>query len=141
MSFRDWDIFDEMARLRRELGHLAANLQAGTTQAEQQWSPPVDILERDDALLLVVDLPGVRKEDIDLRVDGDTLTLEGQRTRDESASGVRLERPMGRFRRSFRIGVPIAPDKVQASWRDGVLEVVLQKTPPQEPVQVRVNVE
>ncbi len=141
MGFRDWDIFDEMARLRRELGHLAANLQAGTTQAEQQWAPAVDILERDDALVLLVDLPGVNKDAIEVRVDADTLTLEGERLRDGNLAGVRLERPMGRFHRSFRIGVPIAPDKVQAAWRDGVLEITLQKTPPQEPTQVRVRVE
>jgi len=140
MSFRDWDIFDEMARLRRGLGHLAANV-AGTSQPEQQWTPPVDILEREDALVLLVDLPGLSKDQIEVRVDADTLTLEGERTRASQFTGVRLERPMGRFRRSFRLGVPIAPEKVQAVWRDGVLEITLHKTPPQEPVQVRVNVE
>jgi len=140
MSFRDWDIFDEMARLRRELGHLAANI-AGAPAAEQQWAPAVDILEREEALVLLVDLPGVKKEEIEVRVDGDTLTLEGERVRPTDTSGVRLERPMGRFRRSFRIGVPIAPEKVQATWREGVLEIVLQKTPPQQPVQVRVTVQ
>ena len=140
MSFRDWDIFDEMARLRRELGHLAANLQAGTA-AQDQWAPPVDILEREETLVLLVDLPGVKREDIELRVEADTLTLEGQRTRPEGERGVRLERPMGRFRRSFRLGVPISPETVQATWREGVLEIVLRKAPPQEPEQVRVTVE
>ncbi len=49
---------------------------------------------------------------------------------------------MGRFRRSFRIGVPIAADKVQAAWRDGVLEITLRKSPPQEPTaRVKVSIE
>jgi HSP20 family protein len=140
MSFRDWDIFDEMARLRRELGHLAANLQVESA-AQEECAPPVDILEREDALVLLVDLPGVRRDDIELRVEADTLTLEGQRLRPEGEQGVRLERPMGRFRRSFRMGGPISADTVQATWREGVLEIVLCKAPPQEPAHVRVTVE
>jgi HSP20 family protein len=101
----------------------------------------VDILERGNALVLLVDLPGVKREDIELRVEADTLTLEGQRAGPEGARGVRLERPRGKFRRAFRIDAPISPQSVQATWRDGVLEIVLEKSPRPEPVQVRVTVE
>ncbi len=140
MSFRDWDIFDEMARLRRELGHFAAAF-TGAPAAEPQWTPPVDIVEREDALVLLVDLPGVNKDQIELQVEADTLTLGGERTRPGEFAGVRFERPMGRFRRSFRIGVPIAADKVQAVWRNGVLEITLHKSPPQDPTRVQVKIE
>ena len=140
MGFRDWDIFDEMARLRRELGHLVAIGPTGVS-GQDQWTPPVDIYEREGSLVLLVDLPGVKREDIDLRIEADTLTLEGQRRPPTGEAGVRLERPMGRFRRSFRIGVPISAETVQATWREGVLEIVLSKAPPREPVPVRVTVE
>lgn len=140
MSSRDWDIFGEMARLRRELGDFVASLQAGDA-ADGQWTPPVDILEREGSLVLLVDLPGVRKEDIELHIDGDSLSIKGRRERPEATRWVRMERQAGEFQRAFRLGAAISPETVQATWREGVLEIVLHRSPPPKPVQVRVEVE
>jgi HSP20 family protein len=101
----------------------------------------VDIQERDDSLLLSFDLPGLTRDEIHLQVDAETLTLEGERRCEVDSRGIRLERPMGHFRRSFQIGVPIDPSGVKATYRDGVLQVEVPKVAPAGPMRVRVEVE
>jgi HSP20 family protein len=136
------DIFEQMARLQRELNELAFGVRASVFGAgeEELWRPPVDIREREDALVLVMDLPGLSREDIDLRVDGLALTIEGERKpKDDDGRSVRVERPVGKFRRSFRLGAPVDPSGVKASYRDGVLEVRLPKVGPSEPVRLEVE--
>jgi len=143
MSLGDWDIFSHMERLRQELdrispafsGRLAAHGQ------EQSWAPAVDIHESEDSVVIAVDLPGVNREDIDLQVDSDTLTIRGQRKASQEGRTVRLERPAGRFERSFRIGVPIEPARVEATYRSGVLQVSIPKASIKGPARVRIDVE
>ncbi len=136
------DVFEQMARLQRELAELASGVRASVfgTGEEELWRPPVDIREREDGLVLVMDLPGLSREDIDVRVDGFALTIEGERKAgDDDGRSVRVERPLGRFRRSFRLGAPVDPSGVKASYRDGVLEVRIPKVGPPEPVRLEVE--
>ena len=143
MSVGDWDILRGMGPPRGGLERAAWSISGNREVPDPEgfWAPPVDIHERDDALVLLVDLPGLSREEIDLRVDGETLTLQGERTRMEGVSNVRLERPVGRFRRSFRIGVPIDPAGVQARHRDGVLTISIPKATPRHPQSVRIEAE
>jgi len=136
VAFGEHDIFQEMARLRRRIEGLASSPPAAE---EGPWAPPVDIRESERALVLSFDLPGLRREDIELRVDRDGLTLQGERPPAERLRAVRLERPAGPFRRSFRIGIPINPAGVQATYRDGVLEITIPKA--EAPTPTRVNVD
>ena len=143
MSIGDWDIFGDLARLRRRLGRLSheRDLGAGASDLDGTWAPSVDILERDGALVLVLDLPGVKRDDIELTVDRDSLTVSGARPPDDAGVGIRFERPLGRFRRSFRIRVPVDPSRAQATYRDGVLRITLPQAPASGPARVRVRVE
>ena len=144
VSFRHSDIFRHMDRLRAEIEGLASvgawfgSQEPGT---DDLWAPPVDIQETDESLLLTVDLPGVARESIGLEVDADCLTLQGERVCESSGRSVRLERPAGRFLRSFRIGVPIDPTRVEAKYRDGVLAITLPKVEHRGPTQLRIDVE
>ena len=136
------DIFEQMARLQRELDDLASGVRASVFAPgdEGSWRPSVDIREQEQALVLTADLPGLSRDDIDLRVDGLTLTIEGERKpKEEGGSSIRRERPMGRFRRSFRLGVPVDASGVKASYRDGVLEVWLPKIGPPSPVRLEIE--
>lgn len=97
------------------------------------WVPAMDIVENDDAYLATADLPGLRKDDIDISVEEDVLTISGERklentTGDEKAGFQRLERARGSFRRSFTLPQSVDLEKVQASFADGVLSVTLPKT-------------
>ena len=142
MSLRDRGIFGEMERLRRDLDVFSERVWSGLRAPAEalSWTPAVDIHEDDDALVLLVDLPGMKPSEIDVTVDHGSLTLEGERVQSASGSGLRLERPMGRFRRSFRIGVPLDPSGVEAAYRDGVLHVRIPRAAPRGPARVRVDV-
>jgi HSP20 family protein len=142
MSIRDWDIGGEPEWFGDELSRLGFRLrEPGFGRGDSGWVPQVDIHEREDAVILVLDLPGVRREDIELHLDPGGLTLQGKRGRLTGARDLRLERPCGPFRRSFRIEVPIEPAEAQARYRDGVLEITLPKSPASGPTRVRVVVE
>jgi HSP20 family protein len=143
VSIGDWDVFGEMERLRRGLDRASAGLwsPSGSTHRDNAWAPPVDIRETEESLLLSVDLPGLTRDKIRLQVDTKSLTIEGERAHKEASREIRLERPMGRFRRSFRIGTPIDPSGVRAAYRDGVLQVTVPKVAPSGPTCLRVNVE
>ncbi|MEM8998535.1 MAG: Hsp20/alpha crystallin family protein [Acidobacteriota bacterium] len=97
----------------------------------QAWVPAMDIVETEDAYLATADLPGLRKEDIDISVEDGVLTISGERTVEHAAgeSGFkRLERASGGFRRAFTLPQGVDLEKVNAGFADGVLTVTLPKT-------------
>lgn len=134
--------FEEMSRLWDDLSRSGAGPRGRAVPHEDgAWTPHVDIHEREDALLFLLDLPGVKKEDIELHVDANGIVLQGVRARQSGLRDLRLERPVGRFRRAFRVGVPIDPDGAQASYRDGVLAITVPKARAAKPTKIAVNVE
>ena len=106
------------------------------------WVPAVDIHETDDRTVLRVDLPGVVLEQIELRIEGDRLTLQGERRADAGQSGSEThlrERPSGRFQRSFELPPSIDQGGIRAELRHGVLEVVLPKRPARSIKPIKVE--
>src|SRR5580658_2733444 len=113
-------------------------------RTNRPWSPSVDIFETEDALKLKADLPDVKTEDIDVRVEDQTLTLRGQRKfeKDESVKGYhRIERGYGEFVRSFAVPSTVDTGHVQADYKNGVLTVTLPKKEAAKPRQVKVAVQ
>jgi HSP20 family protein len=112
-------------------------------RANRPWSPSVDIFETEDALTLKADLPDVKIEDIDVRVEHQTLTLRGQRkfANEESVRGYhRIERSYGEFVRSFAVPPTVDTEKVQADYKNGVLTIALPKKEAAKPRRVKVAV-
>jgi len=108
------------------------------------WSPAVDIFETEDALQVRADLPDVKLEDIDVRVENQTLSISGNRKfeRDEKVKGYhRIERSYGEFVRSFAIPSTVETDKVAADYKNGVLTITLPKKEAAKPRQVKVAVQ
>lgn len=106
------------------------------------WVPPVDIFEKDDVLFLRAELPGLSREEIDLRVENGVLTLSGERRRDAALSeGTRrrLERVHGTFTRRFTLPPSVDAGKIEASHRDGVLEIRLPKSEASKPKRVEIH--
>jgi len=112
-------------------------------RAARPWSPAVDIVETEDALVLKADLPDVKLEDIDVRVENETLTIKGERKfeKEEKIKGYhRIERSYGAFMRSFTVPASLEADKVSAEYKNGVLTVTLPKREEAKPRQVKVQV-
>src|SRR5713226_813043 len=106
------------------------------------WSPSVDIFETENELILKADLPDVKLEDIEVRVENQTLTLKGERKfeKDESNHGFhRIERQYGTFVRSFTVPASVDAEKVAAEYKNGVLTVRLPKKEAAKPRQVKIQ--
>ena len=92
------------------------------------WAPAVDVLETEDAYLIFAELPGVRRDDIQLQVRERRLELSGRRqTLGENRNFLRMERSYGPFRRTFDLGAPVEVDGITAAFDQGVLRVHVPK--------------
>jgi HSP20 family protein len=112
--------------------------------AGRPWSPAVDIVETEDGLTLKADLPDVKIEDIDIRVENNTLSIRGNRKfqKDEKAKGYhRIERSYGEFVRSFALPSTVDTEKVAADYKNGVLTIALPTKETAKPRQVKVAVQ
>jgi HSP20 family protein len=103
------------------------------------WSPPVDILERKNEVILKVDLPEVNQSDIDIKVEENTLIIQGERKFVKEApheNYLQIERPYGTFQRTFAIPRMIDLERIKAGYKDGVLRIVLPKKEEVHPKQI-----
>lgn len=95
------------------------------------FSPAVDIEENDTSYMVTADLPGMRKEDIKIDLSDNVLTISGERTKETKGEGKMegkyTERIWGKFQRSFSLPAHVAGEKVQASFKDGVLNITVPK--------------
>jgi HSP20 family protein len=108
------------------------------------WAPAVDIYETENELVLKADLPSVKQEDIDVRVENGTLTLKGKREfekRDDGKGYHRIERSYGSFVRAFSLPDSSDPEKIAADYKEGVLTVTVGKKEIAKPRTVKVNVQ
>jgi HSP20 family protein len=113
-------------------------------RANRPWSPAVDILETEDAVTLKADLPDVKTEDIDIRVENGTMTLKGLRkfVQEENVKGYhRIERSYGEFVRSFALPPTVETDRVAADYKNGLLTITLPKKESSKPRQVKVEIQ
>lgn len=139
-----WDPFGPIADIRDRINAIfeertrQLRSQAGEARA---WAPRVDIYETEAALVFESELPGLNRDDIEIEVTGDRLTIKGERKPPQGREYVRVERRYGPFHRSFAIGVPIEQSGVTARYREGVLVITLPKSERTEMKQVRVKVE
>lgn len=135
-----WEPFDGL--------NLINHFFEDTWQRPQQapaavWYPPVDILESKDSYLIRAELPGMKKEDFNLELNEGVLTLSGERKAEQPATGVeyhRSERLAGKFTRSFHLPQTVAQDGINATYRDGILEVYVPKAEEAKPKKITVNV-
>jgi HSP20 family protein len=143
-----FDPFDDVLRLQREVNRLFEDNTRGGSRSNAEmtstrsWSPAVDIFEDQNEIVVKAELPGLKQEDIDIELTGDTLTIRGERKFEDMQrrdNYVRVERAYGTFQRSFTIGVPVKHEGVTASYKDGILEVHLPKSDETKPKKVQVK--
>ncbi len=147
MTVVKWEPFrDLMAmqdRMTRLFDETLSRIWKEEGLARGVWSPPVDILERGNEIILKVDLPEVNQSEIDIKVEGNTLIIQGERKFIKETSDVnyiQIERPYGTFYRHFTIPGMIDQEKIKATYKDGVLRIALPKKEEVHPKQVMVEV-
>ncbi len=125
---------EELSRIQDRIHNLFEQALLASEYDEQDgglpgtWAPSVDVLETEDSYLLYAELPGVRREDIQLQVKDRRLELSGRRaTLGENRNFLRMERSYGPFRRTFELSVPVATDGITAYFEQGVLKVHVPK--------------
>jgi len=132
--------------LRDEIDRLFETPLAEFNRSAQQflggWLPAVDLYEDKDNVVVRAELPGMKREDIDLSLHGDVLSISGERKAEESFKGAevyRSERFAGRFQRTVSLPAPVKADGVNAKYTDGILTVTLPKTEESKPKQIQVK--
>lgn len=146
MAITRFEPFRELAAVQARLNRIFSepyeNGDDSLTQAS--WVPAVDVFENaQHELVLKAELPGVKKEDIDLKVENNTLTIRGERKREfetKEDGYHRVERTYGSFARSFTLPTTVNADGVKAEYKDGVLTVTLPPREEAKPRQVQIAV-
>lgn len=129
-----------LAPLER-LSTLFEDVFPNTNLLRGMWNPLVDIKETDKELVFLVELPGMNREDLEVEVVGEMLTIRGKReeVKEEKDGYIRRERYQGSFCRSFRLDKPILENEISATYKDGVLTVRAPKAQPVKTQKVTVN--
>lgn len=144
MSLVRWDPFDELSSLRERVNRLFSETMGGSESLPiRRWSPACDIQETESEVIITADLPGVSKEEVNVELVGDTLTLSGERKQEseEKKNGYhRIERAYGKFQRSFTLATEVNHEAIAASFDKGVLTIRLPKSEKVKPKQIPINV-
>lgn len=135
---------DPLAALRDEMNELRARLWG---DEEQGWLagttvPSLDMTESDVALEIRMDVPGIKAKDIDIQLNGNIITISGQREEEKEEKGKtyhRIERRSGSFSRTLTLPCSVSQDEVVADYRDGVLTVTLPKSEESKAHKVKVK--
>lgn len=143
MTLVRWDPFRDLAGLQDRMNRLFSDTltRTGGEDGAGAWLPPVDIYEDGESLVLQAEVPGVRKEDLDIRVENNVLTLSGERKQEKETTEEqyhRVERSYGRFVRSFTLPVGIDTEKTKAEVHDGLLTLTLPKAEEAKPKRIKV---
>lgn len=139
--FRDlWNLGDEFGRFFWGLGHRNAG-----ADLETQFSfvPALDVSEDNEAMTITAELPGLKKEDVQIKVRDGVLTLSGEKkfeSENKKDNYYRIERSYGAFARSFTLPNTVDAEKIAASMKDGVLKVSVPKKPEAKEREVKVEV-
>ncbi len=136
--------FDRFAVLRGELDRLFDSSFAPafrTPGSSNRWTPALDVYQDKDQFTVVAELPGLKKEDIELSLHDGVLTISGERKQEKKGEeGYKNERFFGRFQRSVTLPSSVDGDQVRATYQDGILKVVLPKAEEAKPKQIEVSV-
>ncbi|HKX11581.1 MAG TPA: Hsp20/alpha crystallin family protein [bacterium] len=138
--------FSDIWNLPEEVNRLFWGLSRATPEEDEaaaEWSPAVDVYEDTEALQLRAELPGLKKEDVKINVRDGVLTLRGERkfeNEEKKDNFYRVERSYGSFLRSFSLPNTVDTEKIRATMKDGILELVIPKKPEAKPKEIQVEV-
>jgi HSP20 family protein len=140
-----WSPLDHLTSLKDEINQLFEDPWSSlgrTSRFLNSWAPPVDLFEHQDEFVVRLELPGMKKEDIEVSLNQGVLSISGERKSAEhkEAEPHRAERFFGRFTRSVTLPASVKADEIKANYRNGVLTINLPKTEEAKPKQIQVEV-
>ena len=142
-----WNPLQDLMVLQDRMNRLFADAtprraqpgEAGDEFERADWTPVADIYETDSGYMIAIDLPGIKRDDIEIDIDDNRLMVKGARVIDDSRSR-RSERPRGKFLRSFSVPASIDQNKIGADYKDGVLQIRLPKRAEQKAQKIEVKI-
>ena len=137
------DLFGIQREMNRMFDTMFRNDSRDDDSAFTAWTPAVDIAEHDDEFVAKVELPGVNKEDVKITIESNILTIRGEKKQEKETKKEnyhRVERSYGSFQRSFTLPSTVKSDKIDAIYKDGVLQITLPKAEEAKPKQIEVKV-
>ena len=137
--FRTHSLQEQIGRLFNEAFERSSDESSMTT-----WTPAVDIYETEHELVVKADLPDIKPEELDIRVENNILTIRGERKFEKKVNEnnyLRVERSYGSFSRSFSLANTVNSDAIKAEYKNGVLTLTIPKREEAKPKQIKVNVE
>jgi len=151
MAIELWHPWDEFRDMERRMEEMMRHPLLGarrplawwrTPSEELGWTPGVEMYEKGDKFVVKAELPGVKKEELDISVLGDTLTIKGERKTESEINDedyYRCELCYGKFSRSVALPVAVDAGKVEANYENGILEVTLPKVEEAKPKKVEIK--
>ncbi|MEW5807367.1 MAG: Hsp20/alpha crystallin family protein [Acidobacteriota bacterium] len=148
MAITRWDPFRDLLALQERMNKLFEDSLSRSRAMEEglsagAWSPSVDIYEIADRIVLKVDLPGMKQDEIELKVENYMLTIKGERQLEKETKRedyLRIERAYGAFSRSFTLPNTVDVDRIMAEHKNGVLEVVIPKKEETKSKKIKVEI-
>jgi len=143
-----WDPFQDLLSIQDEMNQLFGRAMGqpsgrqGSEASTRMWAPALDISERKDAYLVTVELPGVKAEDLTITLEDGLLTIQGERhfAHDSSEQQFhRVERRYGAFRRSITLPSRVQANEIEASFENGLLQVVVPKAEEAKPKKIEIR--
>ncbi len=145
-NFTTFEPFRDLMTLQQRINRMFDDVvpRSGRTElATTNWSPSVDIYERPEEIVIEAELPGMTKENVSVNLENGVLTIQGERKlehEDKRENYHRIERAYGTFMRSFTLPSHVNVEKIDAQFKDGVLQVRLPKREEAKPKQINVKV-
>ena len=149
MATTRWEPFRDLAALQDRVNRIFEDVitrpRRGAEQEDLsagQWSPPVDIFETSESMVIRVEVPGIEPQALEVEIKDNGLIVQGDRKFEEvqGRNYHRVERPYGTFRRVFSLPMPVRQDQIHAVLKNGVLEITLLKEEKAKPTRVQVEV-
>jgi len=150
MALIKWDPFGDLLSIQEKMNKLFEDTlthQGRTYKPDEelsmaQWAPPVDIYETENEIILKAELPEIKKEDVEINVENNVLTLKGERKFEKETKKEnyhRVERSYGSFKRSFTLPTTVDQEKIDASFDDGILKIAMAKKEETKPKQISIK--
>ena len=138
-----WNPFKELARIENELNKLFSEfIPAKETSEVVVWAPRVDVYEQDNNLIIEAEIPGAKKEDIEVKIKDNAVVIRGEvKKEEEQKEGqyYRKERFYGTFERVVPLPVEVKPEEAKAEFKDGVLKLIIPKATQEHEVKVEIK--